>query len=140
MHVIYVFLQCSNAFLQCSNEKCNHYYQNERCSIMARVNAKTIHTVRHVYMATMTVLLMLQTQHSILTVSLPADLQPLPNKSTLSFCDPIHKNSITSCALSIGKKKNIAHFAPGGSAGLTIVANVAIATRPELLGAPRSSV
>jgi len=43
-------------------------------SSMARVNAKTIHTVRHVYMATLTVLLMWQTQCFILTVSPPADL------------------------------------------------------------------
>ena len=33
---------------------------------MARVNTKTIYTVRHVYLTTMTVLLMLQTQHFIL--------------------------------------------------------------------------
>jgi len=42
------------------HEKCNHYYYNERCLIMAIVNAKTIYTVRHVNMTTMTVLLMLQ--------------------------------------------------------------------------------
>jgi len=36
---------------------------------MARVNAKTIHKVRHVYLTTMTVLLMWQTQGFILTVS-----------------------------------------------------------------------
>jgi len=30
------------------HEKCNHYYQNEKCLIMARVNAKTIRTVRHI--------------------------------------------------------------------------------------------
>jgi len=56
------------------HEKCNHYYQNKRCPIMARVNTKTIYTVRHVYLTTMTVLLMLQTQHFILrrvTVSRP---------------------------------------------------------------------
>jgi len=41
---------------------------------MARVNMKTIYIVRHVDMTTLTVLLMLQTQHIILTVSLPADL------------------------------------------------------------------
>jgi len=34
---------------------------------MARVSTKTIHTVRHVYLTTMTVLLMWQTQHFILT-------------------------------------------------------------------------
>jgi len=39
-----------------------NYYQNERCPIVARVNATTIYAVRHVYMTTMTVLLMLQTQ------------------------------------------------------------------------------
>ena len=33
---------------------------------MARVNMKTIYAVRHVYMTTMTVVLMLQTQHFIL--------------------------------------------------------------------------
>jgi len=53
----------------------------------------------------MTVLLMLQTQRFILTVSPPADLQPLPNKNTLSFYDPIHKNNIACYALSIGKNK-----------------------------------
>jgi len=73
----------------------------KRCLIVARVNTKTIYTVRHVYM---TVLLMLQTQYFILTMSPPADLQPLPNKNTLSFWDPIYKNNITCCALSIGKK------------------------------------
>ena len=43
---------------------------------MSRASAKNIYTVtvRHVYMATMTVLLMLQTQHSILTMSPSADL------------------------------------------------------------------
>jgi len=35
---------------------------------------KPLYTVRHIYMTTMTVLLMLQTQRFILTVSLPADL------------------------------------------------------------------
>jgi len=35
------------------HEKCNHYYQNERCPIMARVNTKTINTVRHVYLTEM---------------------------------------------------------------------------------------
>jgi len=40
------------------HEKCNHYYQNRRCPIMARVNDKTIHTGRHIYLTTMTVLLM----------------------------------------------------------------------------------
>jgi len=49
-------------------------FRNERCLIVARVNAKTIYTVRHVYLTTMTVLLMLQTQRFILTVSPPADL------------------------------------------------------------------
>jgi len=50
------------------------YFWNERCQIVARVNVKTIYTVRHVYLTTMTVLLMLQTQRFILTVSPPADL------------------------------------------------------------------
>jgi len=45
-----------------------------RCPIVARVNVKTIYTVRHVYMTTMTVLLMLQTKCFIITVSPPADL------------------------------------------------------------------
>jgi len=36
---------------------------------MARVNAKTIYTVRHVYMTTTAVLQMWQTQRFILTVS-----------------------------------------------------------------------
>jgi len=72
---------------------------------MAKVNVKTVYTVRHVYMTTTTVLLMLQTQRSIQTVSPPADLWSLPNKNTLSFCDSIHKNNITCCALSIGKKE-----------------------------------
>jgi len=78
---------------------------------MARFNAKTICTVRHVYMTTMTVLIMLQTRRFILTVSPPADLEPLPNKNTLSFCDPIHKINNICCALSIGKKKNSVYFA-----------------------------
>jgi len=41
---------------------------------MARVSTKTIYTVRQVYMTSITVLLMLQTQRFILTLSLPADL------------------------------------------------------------------
>jgi len=40
------------------HEKCNHYNQNKWCPIMARVSTKTIHTVRHVCLTTMTVLLM----------------------------------------------------------------------------------
>jgi len=40
------------------HEKCNHYYQNERCLIMARVIVKSIHVVKHVYLTAMTVLLM----------------------------------------------------------------------------------
>jgi len=40
------------------HEKCNHYIQNKWCPIMARVSTKTIHTVSHVYLTTMTVLLM----------------------------------------------------------------------------------
>jgi len=40
------------------HEKCSHYNQNERCLIMARVNAKTVNTVRHVYLTAVTVLLM----------------------------------------------------------------------------------
>jgi len=31
------------------------------------------------------------------------DLQSLPNKNTQSFCDPIHKDNITCCVLSIVK-------------------------------------
>jgi len=61
---------------------------------------------RHVYLTTMTVLLMWQTQQFILTVSPPVDLYPLPNKNTLSFCVQIHKNNITCCALSIVKTEN----------------------------------
>jgi len=41
---------------------------------VARVNAKTIYSVRHVYLTTMTVLLMLQTERFILTVSPAADV------------------------------------------------------------------
>jgi len=64
----------------------------------------------------MTVLLMLQTQRFVLTVLPPADLYKLPNTNTLSFCDPIHKNKIACCALSIGKKKNSVYVAPSGIA------------------------
>jgi len=77
------------------HEKCNHCNQNKWCPIIARVSTKIIYTVRHVYMTTMTVMLMWQTQRFILTVSLPTDLWPLTNRNTLSFCDPIHKNNIT---------------------------------------------
>jgi len=48
--------------------------EERRCPIVARVNAKTMYTIRHVYLTAVTVLLMLQTQRFILTVSLPADL------------------------------------------------------------------
>jgi len=48
------------------HEKSNHFYQNERCLIMARVNAKTIHTVIHVYLTTMTVQLRWHTYRFIL--------------------------------------------------------------------------
>jgi len=48
--------------------------KTKRCLIMARVNAKTICTVSHVYSTTTTVLLMWQTQHFILTTSLPVYL------------------------------------------------------------------
>jgi len=41
---------------------------------MARVNTKTIYTVRHVYMTNMTVLQMLQMQCFITTMSPPAGL------------------------------------------------------------------
>ena len=44
------------------HEKCNHCNQNEWCPIMSRIIAKTIHTVRHVYLTALTVLLMWQTQ------------------------------------------------------------------------------
>jgi len=88
---------------------------------VARVNAKTIYTVRHVYLTTTTVLLMLQTPRFILTVSLPANLHPLPNTNTRSFCDLIHKNNITCCALSIGEKqKNSVYFAASGIALLRL--------------------
>jgi len=46
------------------------------------------------------------TNPAFYSVSLPADLQPLPNKNALSFCDPFHKNNITGCALSIVKTEN----------------------------------
>jgi len=44
------------------------------CPIMVRVNTKTIHTVRHVYLTTMTVLLLWQTQRFIITLSPVPDL------------------------------------------------------------------
>jgi len=80
---------------------------------MARVNAKNIYTRLLDHHDTMTVLLKLQTQHFILIVSLPADLLPLSNKNTLTCYDPIHKNNITCCALSIGKTKNVYFSARG---------------------------
>jgi len=66
------------------DEKYSYYHQNERCLIMARVNAKTIHTVRHVYFTTM--------DGSAATVTNSAfysnrvtDLQPLPNLTRYHF-------------------------------------------------------
>jgi len=56
------------------HEKCNYCNQNKWCPIMTRFSMKTIHTVRQVYLTTMTVLLMWQTQRFVLTVSLPEDL------------------------------------------------------------------
>jgi len=44
------------------HEKSKHCKQNQKCPVMSRINAKTIHTVRHVYLTTMTVLLMWQSQ------------------------------------------------------------------------------
>jgi len=65
------------------HEKSNHFYQNERCLIMARVNAKTIHTVIHVYLTTMTVQLRWHTYRFILTsVSNPG----FPEPETSFFC------------------------------------------------------
>ena len=80
---------------------------------MARVNAKTVHTVRYVCMTTMTVLLMLQTAFysNHVTASRPIATSKQKN---LSFCDPINKNNITCCAFSIGKKKNSVYFVARG--------------------------
>jgi len=65
---------------------------------MARVNTKTIYTVGRDYHDRAANV----ANSAFYSMSPPADLQPLPNKNTLSFCDPIHKNNITCCALSIG--------------------------------------
>ena len=85
---------------------------------MARVNAKTVHTVRYVCMTTMTVLLILQTAFYSNHVTASRPIATSKQKK-LSFCDPIHKNNITCCAFSIGRKKNSVYFVARGIALLS---------------------
>jgi len=81
---------------------------------MARVNAKPIHTVQHIYLTTMTVLLLWQTQalyFNRVTASCPIVTSKKKTSCHLVIQSIKITSHVTCCALLVGKTESSVYFA-----------------------------